>query len=146
MTFAVALVIGASFWGQRDITIPCHPQPVAKAEQEMPMVDGLAAEMATDQARCEIWLSPAALEFQRTEPAYFCGEVAHELGHLASLGHSAGEGDGLMDPQHALGTTDWIPWECRASVRATQARRPARRSAACRGKHRAARKACRRRS
>jgi hypothetical protein len=139
ISFAAALAIGTAFWSAHNVHVPCHPQPEITAEAAMPTVNGIPAEMATyGVSTCRIMIGPTALAFQREYPDYYCGEIVHELGHIAGLEHTASHG--IMDAVQILGTTDWIPKGCKDAARRDRELRARYRS--CRGTRLGMQRAC----
>lgn len=111
MNFVLAVAIAASFWGQRGVQVPCHPVAVQNADAQLPIIEatGLPAAMATRVDTCQILISENAGTYppDKDMAPLYCAEVAHEVGHLGGLEHTA---TGLM----AADGGDWtdIPYEC----------------------------------
>lgn len=104
--------LGVDFWHARGVE-PC-PAPTVLIADSLIEDDGVdAAGRALD---CRIWLRAdlvRAAERERYKPEAaghrvreaLCIVVAHEVGHLAGLGHSE---TGIMAP-----AANAVPWECK---------------------------------
>lgn len=98
MKFALALAIALHFWGARGVDVPCAPVPVSGADAQLPRLQfpGTRLTQTADMGAtgCRVLLSSHAAYLRRHEPAYYCAEVVHEVGHVAGLPH---RDDGVMN-------------------------------------------------
>lgn len=108
MNFALAVAIAVSFWGERGVTVPCQPVPVPGADAVLAR-DRWGNPNAMEAAPgCRVLISSVAQAQRRLKDtkAWYCGYVAHEVGHFAGLSHTP----------HGLMSEDmfWedIPYDC----------------------------------
>lgn len=109
MHFALAVAIAVSFWNARHVTIPCQPIPVSGADALLQHDRFGNADAMAAASGCRILISRAGswLRHDREMAPLYCADVAHEVGHLGGLPHSAA---GLM-ADRAVEDSD-IPWDC----------------------------------
>jgi hypothetical protein len=104
MNFALAITIAVSFWGARGVQVPCQPVAVPGADAQLPMAYGSPIPMAAQG--CRILISSQGTWLRKAGPAWYCGDMVHEVGHIAGLPHSE---KGLMAPVLDF---ENIPYEC----------------------------------
>lgn len=109
MHFALALVIAVNFWGARGVHVPCHPVPVSGADAMLAKDQWGYPEAMAATSGCRILISSisGAQRHMREVAPYYCGEVVHEVGHLAGLPHTP---TGLMTGDVIY--WEWLPYDC----------------------------------
>lgn len=132
---AAETALAVNFWRARNVT--ACPAGVTTLLADFP---GLQTEGGLD---CVIYMDAWTIAKRRSDARLYqvdnegeCTLAVHGVGHAMGLEHTP---TGVMAPVAEA------PWECRVFARelAKRDREPAKRSSACRGKHRAKRTACR---
>lgn len=95
-------MIAMNFWGDRHVNVPCTPVAVPGADAQMPKYRfGITdvwtvSAMAADAQGCRILISEYGAMVRSIDPALYCADVVHEVGHIAGLEH---RDDGVMNAQ-----------------------------------------------
>lgn len=98
MNFALALSIAVSFWGAHGVTVPCEPVAVSGADALMPTDPyGLPAPMATYATDCRVLISSQGAWMRKAFPAFYCGNVVHEVGHIIGRAHGHGVMSAILE-------------------------------------------------
>lgn len=108
MSFDYAALVAVDYWTKRGVAVPCHPTYYVLEDADMAVYnarDGVNAYIRASPLRCAVLSTRVEDSYRRDELAWmFCGDIAHEFGHLAGLAHEYG---GIM-----AADANFAPWGC----------------------------------